>query len=101
MYKSRIMEILQSRLKAETEWVTPLPILVNLKFNKNIESTRNVRILCAGLIEFEVIDMTILPSRSYTLDLDKKLCDCGMWVIVWRLLSACSMFYFAYEFFLI
>lgn len=67
------------RLKARSKWVTPLPFLVNLKLNKNIEAVRNVIILYVGLIEFEVMDMSLTPSRSFTLGLDKRICDYGIW----------------------
>ncbi|XP_044506443.1 uncharacterized protein LOC123226047 [Mangifera indica] len=79
LYRRRIMKRLYSRLKAGTEWVTPLPPLVVKKLNKSIETARNVSISYAGLQEFEVIDMNGIPSRTYTLNLDKRICDCGMW----------------------
>lgn len=70
------MTRLQSRLKVGTKWVTALPPLVFVY--KNIELARNVKILRAGLIKFEVIDMSILPSKSYTLDLQKIGCGYDM-----------------------
>lgn len=73
------MRRLQQRLKAEIEWVTPLPPLVLLRLNKNIEVARNDRILHAWLREYEVIDMTDILNKSYCLNLDKKFCDCCMW----------------------
>ncbi|XP_044486321.1 uncharacterized protein LOC123211585 [Mangifera indica] len=73
------MKRLHSRLKEGTEWVTPLPPLVVKKLNKSIEIARNVSISYAGLQEFEVIDMNGIPSKTYTLNLDKRICDCGMW----------------------
>ncbi|XP_044508956.1 uncharacterized protein LOC123227891 [Mangifera indica] len=79
LYRRRIMKRLYSRLKAGTEWVTPLPPLVVKKLNKSIETARNVSISYAGLQEFEVIDMNGIPSKTYTLNLDKRICDCGMW----------------------
>ncbi|XP_044508929.1 uncharacterized protein LOC123227870 [Mangifera indica] len=75
------MTRIHNRLKATREWVTPLPPLLLAKLNKNIKSARNVRILHASLMEFEVIDMSVLPSGTYTLDLQKRSCDCGIWQI--------------------
>ncbi|XP_044508924.1 uncharacterized protein LOC123227865 [Mangifera indica] len=54
LYRRRIMKRLHSRLKAGTEWVTPLPPLVVKKLNKSIEIARNVSISYAGLQEFEL-----------------------------------------------
>ncbi|XP_044482172.1 uncharacterized protein LOC123208719 [Mangifera indica] len=73
------MKRLHSRLKAGTEWVTPLPPLVVKKLNKSIETAQNVSISYVGLQEFEVIHMNGIPSRTYILNLDKRICDCGMW----------------------
>lgn len=65
MYKKGVIGRLHSRLKTATEWVIPLPFLVNLKLNKNIEAVRNVRILHIELKEFEVIDMTNIFKKLH------------------------------------
>lgn len=35
--------------------------------------------LYASMKEFEVINMSSIPSRTYTLDLERKICDYRMW----------------------
>lgn len=72
LYRKRIITRLQSRSKVASLQVTLLPLLMYAKLNMNIQAFRNVWIVHTSLIEFEVIDLVILPSKIYTLDLQKK-----------------------------
>ncbi|KAJ0011055.1 hypothetical protein Pint_33920 [Pistacia integerrima] len=79
LYRHRVMKQLQCRLKAGTEWITPLPPVIHRKINKMIEATRNVKVRYPGCDEFEVDDENVNPCKTHVLVLGKQLCDCGMW----------------------
>ncbi|XP_031286436.1 uncharacterized protein LOC116145143 [Pistacia vera] len=79
LYLRRVMKRLQCRLKAGTEWITPLPPVVHRKINKMIEAARNVKVWYPGSDEFEVDDENANPCKTHVLVLGKQLCDCGMW----------------------
>ncbi|TXG53787.1 hypothetical protein EZV62_019043 [Acer yangbiense] len=75
--RRKFMKRIQDRYEAAILWESNIPPVINRKLQKAQQKGRYLDPLRCGEDEFEVVD----GNRRFVVELDKRTCQCGIWVI--------------------
>ncbi|TXG72727.1 hypothetical protein EZV62_001306 [Acer yangbiense] len=76
--RRKFMKLIQDRYEAAILWESNIPPVINRKLQKAQQKGRYLDPLRCGEDEFEVVD----GNRRFVVELDKRTCQCGIWVIL-------------------
>lgn len=71
------MNMIQKRLRNFSKWDGNLTLYIKGRILRNGDKSRRFIVYFTGMMEYEVKGHT----RTWTVDLDSKVCDCREWKI--------------------